>query len=877
MFRESIAPIKRFLFGDENSTDYRTPHRAEIEQLIDRPTLAGWLPYSAYLEETQMFANNECLGFVIEVVPQTGADEEMAQILKSLYSALPTGAGIQFHCFASPDIRSLLTQYCVLRQTDKNAERRGTLRGRAGRNRNPYRLLAREAFGFYSIAARGGWLKRVGMPLRTFRVIVSVSVPGNPENYGQVESVLLLREGMRSTLKAAGLPGRDWNVNDLLNWVAALTNPQRLYGNALPIEYDPSKDLRAQIVDSDTRYVTGQAGIVASKPDGCTMEMRMLSVKTFPVSFSLWQAGGLIGDLYQAALQYPCPFLITLGVHVLDPETSKQHAYIKGARATTNAESYMAKLLPEFREKKIDWDIALKALDNGEQLVSLYHQLALFAPPEEMARAEQAARAIWRSRGFELANDVYVQQQALLASLPLSLTPSFHDDLKRLQRVSTKTSGNAVHLAPLITEWKGTKTPICILAGKRHELMFIDVFDNDRGNANAVIAGASRSGKSFFLNDMAQSYASIDAKVWVIEVGRSFKNNVMNSGGTHIEFDERSDLCLNPFTTVVDINDDLAILLPLLATMASPREPLDEVQYKSLGRAIQQVWDAHSNAATVSHVAKLLATGRLDPDDLPDQRLQDIATMLYPFTADGQYHRWFEGAANVDFSADFTVLELEELKNKKDLQQVVLLIVMYRITQEMYLSRTRKKVIMVDEAWDLFSGESSAKFIEEGYRRIAKYQGSFIAATQGIDDYYKNASGMAAVQNSDWMILFRQKKESIEQLAKSGRLALDDATKRMISSLKTEHGVYAELFISSPMGQGLARFYPDHVKSLLYSSKADDFNAIAAYVAKGMAEPHAIKAVLADRGIELEDWEDEPDDCEIVDSDDMENEGAVER
>jgi conjugal transfer ATP-binding protein TraC len=866
MFSEVIAPIKRLLLGDEGIADYRAPRREELEQLIDRPTLSGWLPYSAYLDETHLFANKECLGFVIEIVPQTGADEEMTQVLKSLYSALPTGAGVQFHCFASPDIRLSLSRYCVLRQPDKEGEHRGMTRGRAARNHNPYRLLAREAFGFYSDAARGAWVKRVGMPLRTFRVIVSVSVPGDPEDQTQVDNVVLLREGIRSTLKAAGLPGRDWTVHDLLNWVAALTNPQRLHGDALPIEYDPTKDLRAQIIDPDTRFMTGQGGIVASKPDGRAVEMRMLSVKTFPVQFSLWQAGGLIGDLYQAALQYPCPFVITLGVHILDPESSKHHAYIKGARATTNAESYMAKLLPEFREKKLDWDIALKALDDGQQLVSLYHQLALLAPPEEMARAEQAARAVWRSRGFELANDVYVQQQALIASLPLSLTPSFHDDLKRLQRVSTKTSGNAVHLAPVITEWKGTKTPICLLAGKRHELMFLDVFDNDRGNANVAIAGASRSGKSFFLNDMAQSYASVGAKVWVIEVGRSFKSNVKNSGGVHIEFDESSNLCLNPFTTVVNIDEDLAMLLPLLATMASPREPLAEVQYKSLGRAIQKVWETHAETATVSHVADLLATGRIEADDPPDQRLRDIATMLHPFTADGQYHRWFEGVANVDFSADFTVVELEELKNKKDLQQVVLLIVMYRITQEMYLSRTRKKVIMVDEAWDLFSGDSSAKFIEEGYRRIAKYQGSFMAASQGVDDYYKNASGMAVMQNSDWMILFRQKKESIEQLAKSGRLSMDDAMKRMISSLKTEHGLYAELFIYSPMGQSLARFYPDPVKSLLYSSKAEDFNAIAAYVAQGMTEPRAIKAVLADRGIVLDDWEDEPDEADGSDA-----------
>jgi conjugal transfer ATP-binding protein TraC len=109
--------------------------------------------------------------------------------------------------------------------------------------------------------------------------------------------------------------------------------------------------------------------------------------------------GSLIGDLYQGTLQYPCPFLLTLGVHMPDAQASRNWAYMKSARATTNAGSYMARFLPDMQERKADWDIVLKALDDGQQLVDLHHQLALFAPPAHMARAEQAARSIFRSRG----------------------------------------------------------------------------------------------------------------------------------------------------------------------------------------------------------------------------------------------------------------------------------------------------------------------------------------------------------------------------------------------------------------------------------------------------------------------------------------------
>jgi len=55
---------------------------------------------------------------------------------------------------------------------------------------------------------------------------------------------------------------------------------------------------------------------------GNEIEVRLLSIKNFPPRFSLWNMGALIGDLYQGPLQYPCPFLITLGVHILEPEAT---------------------------------------------------------------------------------------------------------------------------------------------------------------------------------------------------------------------------------------------------------------------------------------------------------------------------------------------------------------------------------------------------------------------------------------------------------------------------------------------------------------------------------------------------------------------------
>ena len=66
--------------------------------------------------------------------------------------------------------------------------------------------------------------------------------------------------------------------------------------------------------------------------------------------------------------------------------------------------------------------------------------------------AQETANAIWRGRGFQLNADVYMHRQALLASLPMTLSERLHKDLAKMRRVSRKTMANAIHLAPLIAE-----------------------------------------------------------------------------------------------------------------------------------------------------------------------------------------------------------------------------------------------------------------------------------------------------------------------------------------------------------------------------------------------------------------------------------------
>jgi conjugal transfer ATP-binding protein TraC len=405
-----------------------------------------------------------------------------------------------------------------------------------------------------------------------------------------------------------------------------------------------------------------------------------------------------------------------------------------------------------------------------------------------------------------------------------------------------------VHLAPFLGEWTGQGAPVIPLFGRRGQAMGIDLFANRAGNYNAAVVGTSGAGKSAFMAEMALAYLGTGARVWIIDVGRSYQKLCHTVGGTFIAFAEGERFSMNPFALVEDLDEDMEMLRPVIAQMASPAAPLDAFQRSALDVAVRTVWAAHGRAATLTDLARHLERGGGDDAIPPDPRIRDLGLQLAPYTAAGTYGRYFDAGPPLAWASDFVVLELEELKGKKDLQAVVLLMLMYRITRDMYLARDRRKLVLVDEAWELLRGAATGEFLEAGYRRARKYNGAFVTGTQSIEDYAKSPAAQAALENADWVFLLRQKPESLAALEATQRLPMTETIRATLRSLQTEHGAYAEVFVYCPMGHGVGLMLFDPFSLLLFSSRAEDMVAVDAYRARGLPTEAAIEQVLADRG-----------------------------
>ncbi|MEW6682674.1 MAG: type IV secretion system protein TraC [Nitrospirota bacterium] len=790
-----------------------------LQELFDRERLSSFLPYEAYDPETGVFLVEHGAGVVFECLPRCGVGIETIQVLEALYAAtfLPPGTAIQVMLYASPSVGSLLALWSEARGT-------GPLFSRMAQQRID--LLRGRASG-EGDAGLGP------APVRDFRLLVSVTVPTNLNGSGSLtDRANELFTKVEGLLQSMHLYPRKLSAQGLIGLVFELLNPRHPV-ERLPV-WDETAPLRDQTIFADSPLRLEAAHLVL---DGRVI--KSLSVKQYPQEASLATMNQVIGDGLKGMDQIPTPFCLTLNALVLDLDKDVKAIEAKAGLVTYQSLGVLARILPKIQEKKEHFDVLLKGLGDGHRLIKAYLHLALYGrEAQSLDQVAQQVVGLFRKQGFILQEDHFITLPLLLASLPMGL--GAEHEKKLLKRAKTVLSSNAAFLSPVCADWKGTGSPALLLISRRGQVMLLDLFDSP-GNYNAVVAASSGSGKSFLVNELCLSYLAAGGQVWVIDIGRSYAKLCRLLDGDFIEFRPDNPPGLNPFSRVKDLDGedtDLDLLIPIIGQMASPSKPLSDLERSFIERAIRKAFGQHQHQTTITAVAEALANS-------DDARAKDLATMLFPYTRRGRYGRFFEGEMTLRSKNPFVVLELEELRGKGDLRSVVLLLLIYYIQTEMYLGeRKRKKLVVIDEAWDLLGEGNTAKFVEHGYRRFRKYNGGIVTITQGINDLAKTDAGRAALENSDFLFLLRQKAESLMALKETGRLLMDQALFELLSSVHTVPGRYSEVYVRTPIGAGIGRLMVDPFTHLVYTTNPAEYARVEAYQQQGLNLVEAIERCL---------------------------------
>lgn len=826
------------MFPRGNFMDVIGLKRFSDEALIDEELRAERLfPAFAVDPDNKVFlCNDKTLGFVFECQPLAGGDEKINDKLEQfLAQNYPDDMTMQFMLFRSPDIEWQLNAMSNLRSGMNHPLLTPVIEDRIAflREHTQKDLIKRSLRGF---------VHDMGL-IQDLKLIISVKIPYTGETgvegptAGEMQMIQQWQQKMLSLLRSMSLAPRLMTPQDYLRLMNSLCNwaPDASWKMSDLPYWEEDKTLDCQILDPTTNVICARPDLLQLGESGF---VKVLSAKRLPDATYFGEAIQYAGDLSGQNQGVKQNYAVV--VNVIFPNSEKMKGALEKKRQWVTNQAYgpLLKFVPVLNDKKASFDTIYESVNKGAKPLRLTFSVLVFGKSEEdVTAASMAVQAFWATQRFALMEDRFVMLPIFRNCLPLGTDRSA---IRELQRYKTMTSKEAPVLLPIFGEWKGTGTYHIALMSRNGQIMSMSLHDSST-NKNGVIAAESGSGKSFLLNEIILSYMSEGARVWVIDAGKSYKKLCESLEGDFVEFGEDSRICLNPFETITNWEEEEDGIVSLVGAMASVNANLSDLQIAELKRIMKVLWDERGQSMTVDDIREACISSE-------DPRVMDIGKQLYAFSSTGAYGRFFNGKNTADFRNDFTVLELDELQGRKHLRQVVLLQLIYQIQREMYLGeRDRKKLVIIDEAWDLLKEGEVSVFMEHAYRKFRKYGGSAIIATQAVTDLYDNKVGRAIADNSANMFLLGQKKESIEMVKEKKLLVLSPAGFNILRSVYTEAGVFSEIFLITERGQGVGRLVVSDFQGLLYSTAPEDVQAIKLYQDQGLSVSDAIKSVLRDR------------------------------
>lgn len=804
-----------------------------VAQLAKRDMLRELVPVRAYAPapEDQLFLlDGGGIGFGFICRPLTGADSGASDRLNVLLTQdWPQDTVMQVGLWAGPDIEPTLYEINALRGLPVN-----------GRMPTAPEATILSRHNFLRAHTDRPIIPSAGTRVREIQSFITVALHGDGAEAPRerlMHRARELRKGLNQALKTAGMAPLSLNAKRYVRLMSTLLNPHcgATWRDSPLSEWDDNAELRDQILDFDHRLEVDSDGVTLG-PASDPVRVTTMSIKRLPKRVSFGTALRFLGDPIKGARGIREPMLATATLIFADPESTINRLETQHQMVTQQAYGPLLKFNPRLAEKKECYDTLFEALGDGDRPIRIALTFAFYTPPGQAPEAVSNARTYFREVGFTLMTDRFISLPSFMTALPLCADPAATKPLMRFHTMATR---HAIALLPLFGDWKGNGRPMLNFVSRNGQLMSYDLFYDGGGNYNALVCAKSGSGKSVLMNELIASYLSVGARAWVIDVGRSYKKLCENFGGQFIEFTDEANICLNPFPIVENIDDEVEVLVGITEAMAAPRDGLSDFQRSQIQKMLKVLWQNKERAAVIDDLEALLL-------EHEDKRVRDVGHQLFAFTSRGAYGHFFVGENNVRFDDNLVVLELEELKTRQHLQQVVLFMLIYQIQQGMFLSAAdRHKLLMIDEGWDLLTSGNTGKFMENSYRRVRKNNGSAIIATQGLLDLDASSGGRAIKENSASTMLLGMKPETVSALQEAKALDLSEFGFNVLKTVHTQPGAYSEVFIHTDVGSGIGRLVLEPFKRLMYSTNPRDLEAIDKHRAQGMSLEKAIHTIVA--------------------------------
>lgn len=348
------------------------------------------------------------------------------------------------------------------------------------------------------------------------------------------------------------------------------------------------------------------------------------------------------------------------------------------------------------------------------------------------------------------------------------------------------------------------------------------IFDRFRlENANMVVFAKSGAGKSFTVKLEALRSMMLGSEVIIIDPENEYQKLADAVGGAYIRLSLNSQTRINPFDLprVIDSDEaDDALRANLVTLHGLFRLMLGGSQVTAAGvamAALTPAEEADLDQALIDTYARVGITSDPLTHNSPPPTISDLydtllhmggsgpglAQRLRKYTT-GTFAGIFSQQSNIDINNPMVVFNIRDLED--ELRPVAMYIVLSHIWN---ITRTnqRKRMLIVDEAWQLMKYEDSANFLFSLAKRARKYYLGLTTITQDVEDFMSSKMGRAIVANSSMQLLLKQSTSAVDVL--SDVFKLTEEEKKRLANF--------------PIGQGLFFAGQSHVHIQIQASPTE--------------------------------------------------------
>ena len=336
-------------------------------------------------------------------------------------------------------------------------------------------------------------------------------------------------------------------------------------------------------------------------------------------------------------------------------------------------------------------------------------------------------------------------------------------------------------------------------------------------NANMVVFAKSGAGKSFTVKLEALRSMMVGAEIIIIDPENEYQKLCDAVGGSYVRLSLNSDVRINPFDLpkVIDSEDANDALRANLVTLhglfrlmlggvASGQAALSPNEEADLDQALIDTYaragitsDPLTHQSTPPTILNLYDT-LLHMEGSGPQ----LAQRLRKYTT-GTFAGIFSQQSNVDINNQMVVFNIRDLED--ELRPVAMYIVLSHIWN-IVRANQKKRLLIVDEAWQLMQFEDSANFLFSLAKRARKYYLGLTTITQDVEDFMGMKMGRAIVANSSMQLLLKQSASAVDVLADVFKLTEEE--KRRLANF--------------PVGQGLFFAGQNHVHIQVIASETEE-------------------------------------------------------